>query len=119
MNKMVIMAVVLGLAGCEGFNPALQMDESAWETVWANGGDIDVMGRSWKISRKAENIYSVRAVRDNNDLNIFGSPAVPKIAQATQAIEKGTGCKIITGTLYKNISDEFYADVLCKYRAES
>ncbi|MFT4960552.1 MAG: hypothetical protein ACI92Z_001636 [Paracoccaceae bacterium] len=119
MKKMAILAVVLGFAGCDDVNPILQVNESAWETVWANGGEAKIMSRTWKISRKAENLNSVRAERDNNNLNIFGGPAVPKIVQATQAIEQGTGCKIVKGTLYKNDSDVFYADVLCKYRTGS
>lgn len=115
MKKLAMLAVILGLAGCDEFNPTLQIGE----TAWVYGGEPKVMGRTWQITRKAENINSVRAERDNNDLNPFGGPAVRKSIQATQAIEQATGCKIIKGTLYKNVSDVFYADVLCKYRTES
>jgi hypothetical protein len=114
MKKLAILAVILGLAGCDEFNPTLQTEFQGW----VYGGEVNVKGRTWLITRKAENVNSVRAERDS-DLNPFGGPSVRKSIQATQAIEKATGCKIIKGTLYKNVSDVFYADVLCKYRTES
>lgn len=114
MKKMALMAVVLGLAGCDGINPTLVFDESEW----VYGGQTMVMGRTWQITREAKNLSSVRAVRDNNNLNPFGGPAVRKSIQASRAIEQATGCKIVNGSLHKDVSDVYAANVICKYRSE-
>lgn len=115
MKKMALMAVVLGLAGCDGINPALVIDE----TQWYNGGQTMVMGRTWTITREAKNLNSVRAERDNNNLNPFGGPAVRKSIQASRAIEQATGCKIVSGSLHKDVSGVYAANLLCRYRSES
>ncbi|MBL4769246.1 MAG: hypothetical protein JKY94_16330 [Rhodobacteraceae bacterium] len=115
MKRMAILAGVLGLAGCAEFDPNLLFQDKTWE----NSVETTYMGRTWQVSRNAENLNSIRAVQDNNNLNPFGRPALRKSIQATRAIEQATGCKIIRKTLYKNVSDVFYAVVLCQDKPAS
>jgi hypothetical protein len=115
MKKIAILAVVSGLAGCADFDSNMLLNGKTW------GNDVQTtyMSRTWQISRSSENVNSIRAIQDNNNLNPFGRPAMRKSIQATRAIEQATGCKVERNTLYKNVSDVFYADVACKNKSES
>lgn len=115
MKKMALLAVLLGAAGCADYDTDLLFTDKTWE----NGVQTTYMGRTWQISRNSENLTSVRAIQDNNNLNPFGRPAMRKSIQATRAIEQSTGCKVVRNSLYKNVSDVFYAAVACSNKSES
>lgn len=121
--KMTVMAAALagiGLAGCSQTEDEILLNGVAvTQATWTYSGQVQVMGRSWAILRKAKNVNSVRVIRDNNNLNPFGGPAVRRSVQAARAIEQGTGCKIIASTFKEHISGEFYADIVCRYRSET
>ena len=45
---------------------------------------------------------------------MFGPPARTKSAQAIRAIETATGCRVDYSTFYRDVSDYFYTQVICK-----
>lgn len=110
MKKMAMLAVLLGAGACAEIDENLLFTTDA---TWVNDVQTTYLGRSWLISRNAENATKFRAIQDNNNLNPFGRPAMRKSIQATRAIEQSTGCKVVQNSLYKNVSDVFYAAVVC------
>lgn len=119
MKKLAIVAVVLGLAGCSDMETYFDQNIMTMKNTWGNDVQTTFMGRTWQVSRDSDNLNSIRAIQDNNNLNPFGRPAMRKSVQATRAIEQATGCKVVRNSLYRNVSDVFYSDVACKNASES
>jgi hypothetical protein len=119
MKKFAILAIALGLAGCTEMDTYFDQTFGTMGHKWGNDVQTTYMGRTWQISRSSENLNSIRAIQDNNNLNPYGRPAMRKSIQAKRAIEQATGCRVVRDTLYKNVSDVFYSDVACKNASES
>lgn len=112
MTKIVLMALVLGLAGCAEFEQTIIAPFSGKQ--WGDTTQVSIWGRTWAVSHSTDNPLAIKAVRDNNNQNPFGKPAKRRTIQAIRAIEQGTGCKVVQSSVYQNISAEFFATVSCK-----
>ncbi len=82
------------------------------------GGDVvakqvNVMGRTWTVWQDAKDSTKARAQRDNNNLNPYGPPAIPRVVQASRAIQAATGCTPIRSSMYSNDMGQFYARLSC------
>lgn len=112
MTKIVLMAFVLGVAGCAEFEDTMIAPFTGKD--WNEASQVSVWGRTWAVSRSTNNPLSIKAVRDNNNLNPFGKPVKRRTIQAIHAIEQGTRCKVVRHSIYQNVSAEFFATVICK-----
>lgn len=74
---------------------------------------VTVLGRDWTVTKISQEPLYYRAVRDQTEYFLFGPPARTKTSQAIGAIEASTGCKVIRSTLYREVSDHFFAQVDC------
>ncbi len=80
----------------------------------AESQQVTVLQRSWSVTQISEAPLTYKAVRaPMPNYQLFGPPAVTKTTQAYRAIETATGCKVVRGTMYQNISAEFFAQVVC------
>jgi predicted small secreted protein len=77
--------------------------------------DVEVLGRNWRVTQTAETPPTYRAARWLNSASYdpFGKPAEIKTTQAIRAIETATGCRVNRSSLYRDVSDNFYAQVIC------
>lgn len=101
--KNLILGCVLALSACT----EMQM------TTEAPAQQVTVLGRVWTITRPADKPGYFKAVRDNNNLNPYGPPAMLRTLQAIRALEAATGCRVLRPTLYQNMSGEFFSQVSC------
>ncbi len=78
--------------------------------------DVQVLGRGWSVTRIAETPPTYRAIRAPMaaQYSPLGPPSRIKTVQATRAIETATGCKVDRPSMYRDVSDYFYAEVVCK-----
>ena len=74
---------------------------------------VRILSRMWSVVQVSDDPVVWRAVRDWNNLNPYGPPAVPRTVQATRAIELATGCKVVRPSMYQTISGEFFSQVAC------
>lgn len=74
---------------------------------------VNVYGRTWAVSRIADEPPTFKAIRDNNNLNPYGPPAKLRTTQAIRAMETATGCKVILPTMYQNMSGHFFSQMSC------
>lgn len=74
---------------------------------------MKVHSRIWKVVKHSEDPVVWKAVRDMNELNPYGPPAIPRTLQATRAIEACTSCKVIRSTMYQTITGSFYSQTAC------
>lgn len=105
MRYLLLLALPILLAACES-NPR----------HWAPGPDqtVEVMNRTWTVTKITEEPVYYRAIRDQTEYFMFGPPARTKSAQAIRAIETATGCRVDHSTFYRDVSDYFYTQVVCK-----
>ena len=77
--------------------------------------DVSVLGRNWRVNQVAETPPTYRAARWLNDASYqpFGKPVEIKTVQAISAIETATGCRVDRDSLYRDVGDYFYAQVVC------
>jgi hypothetical protein len=95
-------APLIALTGCAELSPS-----------WTPVAQTEVLGRTWEVSQNAQVPDLYRAQRDNNNLNPFGKPAMRRTPQAIAALRDGTGCQIVPGSLYQDVSAYFYAKLAC------
>ena len=74
---------------------------------------VKILSRTWSVVQVSDEPVVWRAVRDWNNLNPYGPPAVPRTVQATRAIELATGCKVVRPSMYQTISGDFFSQVAC------
>ena len=74
---------------------------------------VFVMSRTWAVTQISDAPVVYRATRDNNNLNPFGPPPRLRTLQAIAAIQQATGCTPIRGSMYQNISGQFFSQVSC------
>ena len=101
--KTLTLITVLVLAGCS--------DVALFEQPETK--QVQVLGRTWTVTETTEKPGSYVARRDNNNLQIFGKPVALRTPQAVKALELATGCKVVPGTLWQDVSAEYYADMAC------
>lgn len=101
--KIMFATISLLLAGCTSTD--IFSSEEAKQ--------VQVLGRTWTVVRNPEKADAYVATRDNNNLQPFGKPVARRTPQAVRALEMATGCKVVRGTLWQNVSADFYADVTC------
>lgn len=96
--------------------PGAQAD--AGNLIWLKPGQeiyyVKILSRLWSVVQVSDDPVVWRAVRDWNNLNPYGPPAVPRTVQATRAIEQATGCKVIASSMYQTISGDFFSQVACR-----
>lgn len=103
--KRLILGCVLAISACTD----LQMQM----TGTAPAKQVTVLGRVWTVSQVADKPGFYKAVRDNNNLNPYGPPAMLRSLQAIRALQAATGCTVVRSTLYQNMSGEFFSQVSC------
>lgn len=106
MKKLALIGLI-ALSGCAEFSqPQLFGNEVVTKQV-------TVLGRTWTVWQDVDDPAKVKAERDNNNLNPFGQPAVPRTVQAARAIQAATGCTAIRSSMYSNDMGQFYSQVSC------
>jgi hypothetical protein len=101
--KFLALALVLTLSACATINPPSD----------ARNQQVEVMGRTWTVTRNAAYPNSYSAVRDNNDLDPYGPPAKRRTPQAIRAVELASGCKVESSSLWQDTTARFYANMIC------
>lgn len=102
--RFLLLALPLLLAACES---------TPRHFVAGPDQSVDVLSRNWTVTQMTVEPVTFRAVRTQGEYFLFGPPARTKTAQALAALENGTGCKVIRSTLYRNVSDHFFAQMDC------
>ena len=74
---------------------------------------VNVLGRNWTVWQDPTDPRLIKAERENNNINPYGPPAVPRTTQALRAMETATGCTIVRSSLYQNDMGQFYGQGNC------
>lgn len=104
--RYLLLALPIALAACDTVAiPQL--------TAADPGKSVEVLGRKWTVAQISEEPVYYRAIRDQTEFFMFGPPPRIKTSQAIQAIESATGCRVNRSTMYRDVSDYFYTQVIC------
>jgi hypothetical protein len=101
--KPLIMTMALVVAGCAAPGPFAQSDVK----------QVQVLGRTWTVTEVPQRTNAFVAQRDNNNLQPFGKPVALMTPQAVRALETATGCKVVAGKLWQDVSARFHAEMAC------
>ena len=101
--KPLSLTVALVLAGCAAPGPFSQTETK----------EVQVMGRNWTVTTVPQRPNAFVAQRDNNNLQPFGKPVALLTPQAVRALETATGCKVVQGRLWQDVSARYHADMAC------
>ncbi|GAA6158776.1 MULTISPECIES: hypothetical protein [Ruegeria] len=102
-GSMLALAAVIGLTAINA-TPVVAKEPTK---------SVSVFSRTWAITQVSDAPVVYRATRDNNNLNPFGPPPRLRTLQAIAAIQQATGCTPIRGSMYQNISGQFFSQVSC------
>ncbi len=102
-GSMLALAATVGLTTFQA-TPVVAKEETK---------QVFVMSRTWAVTQVSDAPVVYRATRDNNNLNPFGPPPRLRTLQAATAIQQATGCRPIVGSMYQNISGQFFSQVSC------
>lgn len=105
--KYALIALALMLAACTELPADWTVTRQAPATY------VTAWGRIWTVTPVPEKPGFYKAVRDDNDLDPFGPPAMPRTHQAMRAIRVATGCRTDYASMYQTISGAFFARVNC------
>ncbi len=102
--KYLLLALPILLAACESTPRTFVASEDK---------TVVVKDRTWTVTQVTVEPPYFRAVRGPDEYFLFSPPSGTKTAQAVAALEGATGCKVIKSTFYRNVSDQFFAQMDC------
>ncbi|MEP2715312.1 hypothetical protein [Pseudophaeobacter sp.] len=74
---------------------------------------VSVLGRTWVVAPAEEAPGFHRATRLNTEMLPFRPPAVLSVRQAIRAFRGATGCSANIDTIYRDISGDYFATLIC------
>lgn len=95
--------LTMALAACES-DPDFNRSPST---------SVEVLGRTWTVTQVDDTPLTYRATRLLIKDALSGPPAATKTSQAIRALETATGCRVIQTSMYRNVSDDFFAQMVC------
>ncbi|HBS51175.1 MAG TPA: hypothetical protein DEA05_14340 [Rhodobacteraceae bacterium] len=112
LNRLLLAASVIALAGCAQVSAEWN---ALVESLHPERQIVAVNGRNWVVApretgRDAGPTWV--AVRQD-DLDPFGRLGQPRTPEAVRALELGSGCRVVPGTLFQTPSADFFADMAC------
>jgi len=78
--------------------------------------EVTVLQRIWHVSLSQDHPGYYKATRRNDEMLPFRGPAVLSARQAARAFRAATGCRAKADTMFRTISGNYYAKLICPSR---
>lgn len=110
MKPLLLSSLLLGAAACTDM-------QAEWDNVTRafhpDTRIVQVSGRNWAVSPGYAGRPETWLAARFDDLHPYGRPGQPRTPEGKRALELGSGCQVVPGTLFQNTAADFYADMAC------